>query len=285
MDSATLLKRELRQVLQSTPQNSRVFDLPRPPAGWVSSSNRVYRVKGVTDEFYGLLNDTLVTGTGSLKILKTVRKDAGSSLRSGQWDETHQVEVPTPSGSLAVLSPTNLKLPYKYEASSPGMGFGQVLEVDGVNQYVYFLPKTSLYKVNLTALVVSKRTMNAYEGRVFKTWNFGTIYLYVIPYTPNKTYESTVILSVGSGVNYTEEVQQYLQILFAAGVLPPLQDFDTLDSGNLIWAEARVAYDGYLPEEAMSLGEEVALTLEASLSTSHPSQEVSRQAFSPPLTE
>lgn len=255
-----ILAKELRQTIGKLPTIPSIYELPNPLEGKGEiQEGRVYRVKGIEDSVFSPLNDELVVDMGRVKPERTVRGKAGRAKR----DERNQIikEKPsTPAGSKFIRTKHKLDIPFRFE--STGFNYADFIgDLEDGYKYIYAIPKDNLYTVHMTALAVSSRTMRCYSGHKFKTWHFGSLTVAVIPYNPKSKYTNTIILLTKAGIDYGEEIKEYVNGLIAQGVIPNVADF-SVEGGyrNLVYEEARISYDGYEEESTIPLSEEKSMS-------------------------
>lgn len=195
--------------------NKNIADIPLPLdcKEWLKTVGKEeYAVKGIRREGYSKLNKTLVKKLPKgFEAKRRVIDKVTRSFKKNEEGKFVYEDYKVPSGSMVVLSEVNLGLSYKdYLKSEEGYGYIDfVKSKTGKITYMYVLPKEVLYKVNQTALVLSlKSSMNCYNGYGYNTWNKGAVYLYVIPYSPTRRYEASIVLKTGHSINFEKEIKK-----------------------------------------------------------------------------
>lgn len=228
--------------------------LPKESEDWVVSGTEKFLVRGLEGEYISKLNGNVVKKVPrGFEIKRRIIDKATRNFKIGENGYEYE-EVRVPEGCMIVISDKKLGLPYRHKAENfLYVDFNK--KKDGSIEYFYCLPKTCLYKVNQTALAVSVKNMKNFHGMGYVTWNSGTIYLHVIPYSPGRTYIGSKILKTGVGLDYSKEVKAIVDFWKRSGVIPMLDLCDTVDYGNLVLKETMVGYEDYESYEETSVGE------------------------------
>lgn len=151
-----------------------------------------------------------------------------------------------PAGSLVVISGRNLDIPLKYfNCAENGYGYIDYILSDKGIQYMYVLPRSVLYKVHQTALVLSVKDMKNYAGMGYKTWRNGKIFLHIIPYNPNSSYTGSKVLATGKSLNYDKEIKEIVDYWQNIGYIPNIGLCNLEDGTNLCLQRTTVGYCEY----------------------------------------
>ena len=158
---------------------------------------------------------------------------------------------------MAVISDKKIDLPYKeYKyPSKDGYGYVDFIDKNDSVEYIYVLPKTVLYKINQTALVLSVKNMKNYWGRGIMTWVMGTVFLHIVPYKPNSQYIGSKILKTGYTLDYSTEIGKLLTYWQEIGVVPNITLTTLSDGTNLALKDTVVGYESYIPVDSMAYGD------------------------------
>lgn len=237
-----------------------IFKIPLPDSvkNWYVSGTELYGVRGIEVEEFEGLNKTIVRKLPKGMIVKqrVIDKVSRSFKRDEDGNYIKQ-DYRTPTGSIVVISNTNLKLPYSWWVS-PKDGYGYVdfnITSDGEKEYIYVLPRSVLYRVNQTALVISVKDMKNFSGMGYKTWRNGKIFLHVIPYNPNSSYTGSKVLKTGYSLNYDNEISEIVTYWQKSGVIPEIVLCELEDGTNLCLKQTTVGYDEYEPIEMLPLSD------------------------------
>ena len=232
-----------------------IYDLGIKPKSL--PKNDFYNVKGVEVEYYKKLNDSnvmLVPCGFELRRRLLKAKDEGG-FRRDKDGNIRTVEVSVPRGSVAVMSPMPLGLPFSFKAE--GYDYVDYIEEGGKRRYIYILPTSVLYKTNFNALAISTKKMKCFSGVAIKTWNMGILNICVVPYKVGRTYESTIILKVKQSLDFTKDVAQLTKVLESKGVISNPVDYMTEEGENMGVTPIVPSYDSieYNPVEISSLAD------------------------------
>lgn len=239
--------------------NKDIYSIPLPSECklWEVSGTEEYRVQGIEDEYYGLLNDKVVRRLPKGTIAKRrVIDKATRGYKKNENGEYEYQDYPIPSGSMVVLSHVNIGLPYsRYVKDVDGYGYIDFTkDKDGSVLYMYVIPKDFLYKINQTALAMSVKNMKNYSGIGLTTWDSGIIFLHVIPYNPNSSYVGTKILKTGKTVDYTAEIHTITDFWQKKGIIPEIRLCALQDDTNLCLKPTVTGYDYYEPVDISPVG-------------------------------
>ena len=236
--------------------------LPEECKSWKVSGCELYGVNGLGESsgLFRALNGTLV---------KKIPRNADAKKRKvdlvtrdfvrGNDGRFVYEDVKVPSGSMVVISDKSLNLPYNYKCEDPGFGYIDFITVGGNREFLYYIPKKNMFKVNQTALALSVKNMKNYSGMGYLSWKFGTIYLHIIPYAPTRSYVGSKILKTGYSLNFTEEVRKIVDFWEENRVIPRIQLCETSFNGNLVLRETQRGYEVYNPVDELSVGDRITL--------------------------
>lgn len=234
--------------------------LPKVCSLWNISGTDLFTVKGVesSDSPYDRLNGSVVKRLPTGMIAK--RRAIDKSIRGFKRDESGNFiyeDYSVPTGSIVVLSNLNINVLYReYKKATPsGYGYIDFVDTDRGRVYMYVLPKSVLYEIHQTALALSVTNMKNYSGSGYVTWNYGVIYLHVIPYNPRSKYIGSKILATKCSLNYSEEVSKILNFWQKEGVLPDLRLCVLEDGSNLALKATSVGYTEYIQVEPLAIGD------------------------------
>lgn len=214
-------------------------------------------IKGIEDEFYSKLNKELVVPLSrGDKIRKRVIDKATRAFKVDKFGDTIYEDYSPPIGSIVIKTSISLNLPYKYNTKEDGFDYIDFIEVGEDLIYLYAIPKKYLYMVNQTALAVSVRTMQDFDGSSYRTWDMGKIYLHIIPFKPKRVYKETIILAVGTYTNYDDEIRRIISYWQEENFIPELALCQSEFGENLIIEQLENKVDYYYtPVDATSLAE------------------------------
>lgn len=237
-----------------------IFKIPLPDEckDWVVSGTELYAIKGIELPYYSKLNKTIVKRLPRDKVAK--RRVIDKITRTFKVDEEGNYiyeDYKVPTGSVVVLSDIQIDLPYqKYIKPEDGYGYiDYVMSKDEGIVYMYVIPKTVLYKVNQTALVMSVKDMKNFTGMGYTTWHNGKIFLHIIPYSPTSKYTGSKVLKTKYSLNFNEEVDAIVKFWQEAQVIPNIVLCNLQDETNLCLKPTTVGYDEYIPVEPLPLSD------------------------------
>lgn len=255
-----LFIREFNMCKRNGVVNKNIFAVPLPDEvkDW-SISKDLVAIKGISDDAAGLykqLNKTvceIVKPGVAIKKRKVDLIHKNFMIKDGKYVLE---DVKIPSNSKCIISDINLKLPYKYSTKEQGFGYVDFYSRDNKTKYMYFIPKKYMYRVNQLALVLSVKNMKNYMGKGYWSWDFGTIFLHVIPYRSGRSYIGSKVLATSYKMSdFDSKVETILKYWQDIGVIPSLSLCMTSELGNLAISETVVGYCDYSPVEELSLGD------------------------------
>lgn len=233
--------------------------LPRDCENWEVSNCEIYGVSGISIEGGGLfakLNKTLVKRLPRGQVARRKKADLVNKcfVKDSNGSYVYE-EVSIPHNSVVIISKDNLKLPFRYRSMEDGFGYIDVVLNKGVKEYLYYIPKKYLYLTNQTALALSVKNMKNYSGMGYVSWDYGVVYLHVIPYNINRKYVGTKILKTSHGLNYTREVKNIVSFWQSNGIIPDINLCNTVEEGNLVLRNTSRGFEDYEFIEELSLGD------------------------------
>lgn len=237
-----------------------VFEIPLPDSSktWEVSGTEMYGVDGVVNESFSCLNKTFVKRLpkGLEAKRRSINKATRDFLRDSDGNYVYESYV-VPNGSVVVLSETKISLSYdKYLRAIDGYGYIDFTVTKKGIEYMYVLPKSVLYKINQTALVLSVKDMKNYNGMGYNSWESGKVFLHIIPYNPNSSYTGSKILKTGVTLNYSKEVEEIVNFWQkSVNFIPNILLCQLEDGSNFVLQPTTVGYNEYNPIELISLGE------------------------------
>lgn len=250
-----IFKREFNQTRNHLKGGTSIYELGIKPKAL--PKNDFYNVKGIEVDYFSKLNDSnvmlLPRGYELRKRLLKSKDERG--FRVDKDGNVRTVAVSVPKGSVAVMSPMPIGLPYMYRED--GYDYVDYIEAGGSRRYIYILPTSVLYKANFNALAMSTKKMKSFSGVSLKTWNMGILNLCIVPYRVGRTYDNTIILKVKQSLDFSKEVNQLIGVLESNGVISNPSDYMLDDGENIGVTPIDPAYDSmeYLPLEVSSLAD------------------------------
>ena len=255
---------EFRQAVSNVGFKN-IYKIPVPGCcnNWSVSGTELFLVKGISDaeQYFNRLNSTVVKKLPANYVAK--RRVVDKTTRGYKVDKEGKFiyeDYQVPQGSIVVLSPVQIGLPYKGYTSATKSGFGYIDFVEknaGDVEYMYVIPNTCLYQINQLALAMSVTNMKNYYGRGYVTWQHGTIFLHIIPYKPNAKYVGSRILATKYTLDFKEEIKALLDFWQYAGIIPNLQLCTLFDGTNLALKPTNTGYTGYVPVDNIAIGDKV----------------------------
>ena len=222
MLSDELTDKEFKQYVRMNYRGWAVKDLSLKPMNDIPAKDgkptQFFMVKGIQDERYSRLNGTVVEGYTANRLPQPVLAEYSHTPLRNKEGRVRYEYSDRPANSMPVLSKQNLILPYGYTPTEPGLKYSMHFET---GQYGYYLPEKYLYKINLTALVISGRNnVKSYYGQSLLTFEMGTIFIGVVPFSGRVDYVNTVVLGVEPDDNWEKEIQLLPGALVGMGVIP-----------------------------------------------------------------
>jgi hypothetical protein len=256
-----VFKQEFKQRTSNVGTKN-IYSVPLPPecSAWKVSGTELYLVKGISsDEVpYCDLNDTVVRRLPQGTVAKRRVIDKASRGFKLDADGKYVYEkYSVPTGSVVVISSDNIGVLYKgYKtATKTGYGYVDFIDTPDGREYMYVLPKSVLYGINQTALALSVKNMKNYSGYGYITFDYGTIYLHVIPYSPRAQYVGSKILATKCTLDFRYEVESILKFWQSNCVIPELQLCCLEDGSNIALRPTEVGYTDYVQVQPLALGD------------------------------
>lgn len=259
-DLENVFIKEFKRNIRSHNVVKNIFDVPLPSIvkEWEISGSELFGIKGIPSEagLFSGLNKSIVKKLpkGSIASRRKVDLVKRDFVRDSNNRYVYE-DVKIPSGSMVIISRKALELPYGYKSPLDGFGYIDFIENRGKREYTYYIPKTCIYSLHQTALVLSVKNMKNFAGMGYLSWNFGLIYLHIIPYKPNYKYVGTKVLKTGLKLNYSEEVKSIVDFWVNNDIIPNIALCDTILEGNLVVKETATGYENYEVVDELSLGE------------------------------
>lgn len=241
-----------------------IYKIPLPAEckDWYISGTELYSIKDIEEPYFEKLNRTMVKRLPRDK--KAQRRQINPVSRSfARDDEGNYIyeDVQIPTGSIVVLSDIRIGLPHeKKHKPSDGFGYIDFVMSKDTYEYMYIIPKSYLYRVHQTALAMSVKNMKNYEGSGYVTWENGTIFLHIIPYSPNSAYTGTKILKTAYSLNFGTEIKLLLNYWQQIGLIPNIQLCELQDGTNLVLKPTIVGYEDYEPVDTLPINDKETYT-------------------------
>lgn len=227
-ESDKVLYAEFKRMLfdrRAVSQNVPLASLPIPSEVKMSSSQlkrRSVTFKNIREPFFDALNKTNAFLMGRSQLQKRSYLSDGTFQKDANGKEV-STPVPVPQGSLAIVSPINIKLPNVVNGHrhTPSQGFFYVdfKETPNGRLYIYIIPRDYIYELNLCSLVIStNRKRVFYKGTRVALQNGAFVYIYVTPYRYT-TQADTLILNVKNSVDFDVEVRSLIAFWQSKGVI------------------------------------------------------------------
>jgi hypothetical protein len=163
-------------------------------------------------------------------------------------------DVTRHSGSIAVISEIDLKLPFK---RVPIEGFDYVdffINKQGVKKFIYIIPKKMIHLVNQVALVISTKNMRNYHGKAYQTWRHGTFYLHLVPYKPKANYVGSKVICTKTSLDFSKEISTIVNYWMQIGFIPEIRLCNT-SLGNMVVRDVEQAFESFTKIERLSLAD------------------------------
>ena len=239
--------------------NKDIYSVKLPPVcnSWEVSGSDEYKVMGINLPNYDKLNGKIVRRVPSgYKVQRRVIDKARRSYKRNEDGSFVYQDYKAPSGTIMVYSPVDIELPYKrYIKNDESCGYVDFMSKNGKTYFIYALPREVLYKINQTALVISVKNMNNYQGMGYNILNNGVIYIHIIPYSPTSKYTGSRVLKTGRSTDYSAEIHLISDYWESIGLIPNIA-LSSLQSGeNLCLKPTIVGYETYNPIEPNPISE------------------------------
>ena len=202
-----------------------IGDIPLPPDAkgkfLVEKHNKV-AVNGITDEYYKKLNgsEAMLWSNGALERRKF---DYKGNFMKGDDGNILKESVTLPQGCGAIISDIKLGVPVKYSSEEKFnyVDYTDVRLGNYIKRYfLYIVPKTYLYMMQQTALVLSwNKLQRFYSGAKIALQNGSFMYMFIIPYKPSSVQKNYRILHCKTTDDYSTEIKMLLDYWIKAGVM------------------------------------------------------------------
>lgn len=185
-------------------------------------------VQGLNVPYYSALNGQIV------EVLRDRTKTYRRALNDGSWQKGTDGKVKlfdyhVDAASYIIRTAVNIRKPnyvlnedgsVKVDSTGnkvryvdpKGLAFIDYEDVEGRRYFYYSVPKTCLYKANMTALALSNNPhmANCYYGYKIAFVNGVYYYLIVMNYRRNQNDNTTRVLGISNKVDYTAEIRETL---------------------------------------------------------------------------
>lgn len=247
-------KREIRLI-----GNKDIYSVPLPEEvkDWYVSGSERYRVWGIDNEYFSGLNDKIVRRVPrGYEVKRRVVDKVNRSYKTDEEGKFLYENYTVPSGSTAIVSATDLGIPYRVYMSPPkGYGYVDFIDKAGKREFIYIIPNDYLYKIHQTALAISVKNMKNYQGAGFVTWDSGVIYIHIIPYNPNGQYIGSKILKTGIGFeDVVKDFHKITDYWEKVGFIPNVKLCSLQTGENLAIKPTVVGYVEYEPVDSLPIG-------------------------------
>lgn len=236
-----------------------IFKIPLPEEAksWYVSGTELYLVKDIENADFSDLNGCMVKRLPKNVVAKQrVIDKATKSFKKNEDGSFVYSDYVIPTGSIVVASNKNLSIPLKYwNKAEEGYGYIDFVENSGRILYMYVLPKSALYRLHQTALVLSVKDMKNYAGMGYRTWSDGKIFLHVVPYNPNSKYIASKVLKTACKLNYSKEIKTIVDYWENVGLIPKINLCSLEDGSNLVLKPTTVGYDEYEKVDMLPLSD------------------------------
>lgn len=212
-------KRELKQLKNSMSFNYRDVAVPDFLGGYPTYQQgdalklTSYLIKGLDDEYFKDLNDTICFGVDGNSILCNVYYPTG--------DVQTVVDRKANTGHIIVASEVGLDLPYEYSKNKDKIEYLDYYEDEesGVLLYFYSISKDYLYRENRVMAVLGTRKFGKYYSGVRLMTTHGyTLYIFIVPYSEKVNMDTRVIM-VGNNCLDPNVMQEYIGFLTQGGFI------------------------------------------------------------------
>lgn len=198
-------------------------DLPLPrvelPQLGQPRGHYVY-IEGVEEKFFDSLNKTVATLEGRKTLKKPIILSDGT-VKRGQDGKPEYEDITVPNTHVALSSSKSIKLRRYVEVDGkkvehlPSNGYKYVSfrEKGGKRSYIYIVPKSCVYRLNVCALVLTSTPRRRfYEGYKIALQNGTYMYMYVLPFK-YRQIEDILVLKIKPSISFIKEQETVLNIL------------------------------------------------------------------------
>ena len=213
---------------------------------------------GIQEPYFSNLNKKIVEIEGRQAWVKRLYDSHGNFLKDAHTGKVMTKDVPVPHDSVVVSSAENIRLPntktvgvskVQYEPSE-GFRYIDFDTVKGGRKYYYIVPKKNVYRLNMCALVLSKRALGRrdryYRGYKIALQNGTWIYIYVLPVVRRQT--SYRVLSVKPSPDFQSDITTLVKWWQTRGYTFNYDDC-LINNENVayIYLEGTISDDEYKP--------------------------------------
>lgn len=256
--------KEFNKVMRIQTNSGDIFSVPLPEESksWEVSGSELLGVNRI-DSKAGLfkgLNGSLARKLPKNSVARKRKYDlVTKSFAKDSNGRFIYEDVKVPSGSMVILSSKNLNLPYKYSCEDKGFGYIDFISIGDKKEYLYYIPKNNLFKVHQVALALSVKNMKNFMGMGYQSWDYGIIYLHVIPYVPTRQYIGSKILKTSFSLDFSNEIRCIVDYWEQNNVIPKIRFCQTIEKDNLVLKPTQRGFEDYIPVEELSIGEKLVL--------------------------
>lgn len=206
----TLFNREFKELMNALAYQCTQPSLEKFPVPFEFSqvgTNAIY-VQDISEPYYDKLNGSYCLLNKDE--LKRRKYDYLGEFMQNEDGSLIYEDVKVPQGSVAIISQTNIAIPYEdMEKSSDGFEYVDFLEKNGNSFYIYIVPKENCYRCNRTSLVLSwSRQSKFYSGLKIATCMGKYMFMQVIPRSVDKDYQTFRVICSKYSVDYSKEIHQ-----------------------------------------------------------------------------
>jgi hypothetical protein len=224
----SLFAREFRDMMngrRSMSQSFNLVDLPLPELDTMINGvpkGQMALIKGLKEPFFDRLNNEEVQLVGRTTLQKRQVLSDGS-FRTNDEGKYEYTQVPVSHGCVAILSKTSIGLKRMHNGRehkvSEGFRYVDYVETNSGRKYIYIIPKSFAFRLNMCALVLTPNKRRLYfKGCKLALQNGVYVYLYIVPYRYRENMDVRV-LGVKSEFNFDKEVAQIIQYWMGLGVI------------------------------------------------------------------
>jgi hypothetical protein len=223
-----LFAKEFRDMMngrRSMTQSFNLVDLPLPELETMINGvpkGQMALLKGIKEPFFDRLSNEEVQLVGRTTLQKRQVLSDGS-FRTNKEGKYEYTQVPVSHGCVAILSRTSIGLKRTVDGRShkvsEGFRYVDYVETNTGRKYIYIIPKSFVYRLNMCALVLTPNKRRLYfKGCKLALQNGVYVYLYVVPYRYRENMDVRV-LGVKSQFDFDKEVWQIINYWMGLGVI------------------------------------------------------------------
>jgi hypothetical protein len=256
----------------------KLVDLPLPMLESMingTPKGHIAVLRGIKEPFFDRLNGEEVQLVGRTTLQKRQVLSDGT-FRLNKDGKNEYTQVPVTHGCVAILSKTSIGLKRTVDGKehkvSEGFRYVDYVDTTSGRKYIYVVPKTYAFRLNMCALVITPNKRRVYfKGCKLALQNGNYVYLYVIPFKYRETQDIR-ILGVKSDYSFDKEVSQIIQYWMSLGVIFDLKKTALADQVNGITNLGIMDLDGTVVSEDyrrfdISMADENEADFQASLGT------------------